>query len=45
MFKKLPEMQFHEKKLDLFDFPRVCFFRWTFLNLLARAAAVDLPKL
>ena len=31
---KLPKMQFHEKKLDLFDFTN--FLAWTFLNFLAR---------
>ena len=31
---KLPEMQFHIKKFDLFDFMN--FFVWTFLNFLAR---------
>ena len=33
-FKKLPEMQFHEKKffIGLFDF--TSFFAWTFVNIL-----------
>ena len=40
--KKLPEMQFHEKKFDLFDFTSF-FFACTFLNFLAQhcAARVD----
>ena len=30
---KLPKMQFHEEKIDLFNF--TSFFAWTFLNFLA----------
>ena len=33
---KLPKIQFHGKKKDLFDF--TSFFAWTFLNLLAHCA-------
>ena len=36
---KLPKMQFHEKKNDLFDF--TSFFAWTFLNFLARCTNSD----
>ena len=33
-------MQFHEKKIELFDF--TSFFGWTFLNFLARCASPNL---
>jgi len=36
---KLPNMQFHEKKNDLFDFTSI--FAWTFLNFLAHCALVS----
>ena len=32
-------MQFHEKKIDLFDF--TSFVAWTFLNFLARCAFIE----
>ena len=35
---KLPKMQFHAKKIDLFDF--TSFFDWTFLKFLAQCTAV-----
>ena len=35
---KLPEMQFHEKKFDLFDF--TSFFALAFLNFLARCGNI-----
>ena len=35
---KLPEMQFHEKIFDLFDF--TSYFAWTFFNFLTRCAMV-----
>ena len=35
---KLPKMQFHEKKIDLFDF--ASFFAWSFLNFLVHSVLV-----